>query len=119
HFEAAFKAGLFTNAHALPKFAWIEYLSGNTDRAVELLADSAGHQQGQNKALSLYYRGAILNRLGRYEEALTDLDAALGEAPNLILAREEKGEALWQLGRRDEAFAVWRDAVGQAPGLPL
>ena len=101
------------------KLAWIEYLSGNTEQAVNLLASSAEHQQGQGRALSFYYRGAILNRLGRYEEALKSLDQALAERPDLILAREERGESLWQLGRRQEAVAIWQDAVSRNAGLPL
>ena len=69
--------------------------------------------------MSLYYRGTILNRLGRYEQAQTSLDAALNERQDLILARQEKGESLWQLGRKDEAVAVWTDAVQRNPNIPL
>ncbi|MBC7911113.1 MAG: tetratricopeptide repeat protein [Pyrinomonadaceae bacterium] len=119
HLRAAVDAGLFVNSHALPKLAWVEYLSGNTEQAVQLLGIAAEHQHGQGKALSFYYRGAILNRLGRYDEALTSLDQALAEASDLILAREERGESLWQLGRKQEAIAAWSDAVRRNPGLPL
>jgi len=119
HFNAAINGGLFTNSEALPKLAWIEYLSGNTEQAVQLLGKAADHQQGQGKALSFYYRGAILNRLGRYEQALTSLNQALAERADLILALEEKGESLWQLGRREEAVSAWTDAVKNNPKLPL
>ena len=87
------------------------FLSGDAERAVELLARAAAYQTGQGKALSLYYRGAILNRSGRYEQALLSLDQSLAERPDLILAREERGESLWLLGRRPEAIAAWSDAV--------
>jgi polyferredoxin/Flp pilus assembly protein TadD len=119
HLQAAREAGLFVNSHALPKLAWLEYLSGNTEGAVELLATAAERQQGRAKALSLYYRGAILNRLGRREEALASLDQALAERSDLIVAREERGESLWQLGRRQEAILAWSDAVGRNPALVL
>lgn len=119
HFHAAFDAGLFINKEALSKLAWVEYLSGDTEQAVRLLGTAAEHQQGQSKALSLYYRGAILNRLRRYEEALTSLDRALTERPDLIVALEERGESLWQLGRRQEAVSAWSDAVGRNAGLVL
>ena len=69
--------------------------------------------------MSLYYRGAILNRLGRYDEARTSLDEALAERDDLILARQEKGESLWQLGRREEAVSVWNDAVQRNAHLAL
>ncbi len=119
HFNVAFGAGLFTNKEALSKLAWIEYLSANNEEAVRQLTKAAEHQHGQGKALSLYYRGAILNRLGRADEALLSLDAALAERADLNTAREEKGEALWRLGRRDEAVSTWSDAVRQNAGLPL
>jgi tetratricopeptide (TPR) repeat protein len=111
HLRAANSFGLFANSEALPKLAWFEYLAGNTEQAVQLLETAAAKQHGQARALSLYYRGAILNRLGRYEQARTSLDQALTERPDLILAREERGEALWQLGRKQEAVAAWSDAV--------
>jgi tetratricopeptide (TPR) repeat protein len=119
HLHAARDLGLFVNGDALPKLAWLEYLSGNTEDAVDLLGSAAEHQRGRARALSLYYRGAILNRLGRQEEALASLDRALAERPDLILAREERGESLWRLGRRQEAISAWRDAVGSNPGLVL
>jgi tetratricopeptide (TPR) repeat protein/NAD-dependent dihydropyrimidine dehydrogenase PreA subunit len=119
HFYSAFNAGFFVNKEALSKLAWIEYLSGNTDQAVDLLARAADYQEGQGKALSLYYRGAILNRLGRYEQALPDLERALAERADLVVALEEKGESLWQTGRRQEAVAVWSEAVRRNAGLPL
>jgi tetratricopeptide (TPR) repeat protein/ferredoxin len=119
HFQAARKTGLFVNNEVLPKLAWFEYLLGNTEESVELLERSATYQKGEAKALSLYYRGAILNRLGRYEQAQGSLDQALAERDDLILARQEKGESLWQLGRRNEAISVWSDAVQRNPRLAL
>ena len=119
HFGTAFSAALFTNKEALSKLAWIEYLSGNNDEALRLLAKAADYQSGQGKALSLYYRGAILNRLGRYEDALINLDESLAERADLNSAREERGEALWQLNRQPEAVAAWRETVAQNPALPL
>jgi tetratricopeptide (TPR) repeat protein len=111
HYQAAVEYGLFTNTDLLPKLAWMEYLSGNNDRAIELLGEAAERQSGDARALSLYYRGAILNRLRLANEALLSLDKAISERPDLIAAREEKGEALWQLGRKDDAIKVWKDAA--------
>lgn len=119
HFYAAINAGLFVNSDALPKLAWLEYLSGNSEQAVQLLGKAAEHQQGQAKALSFYYRGAILNRLRLYGQALTSLDQALAERSDLVAAQEERGEALWQLGRRQEAVSIWNNAVKSNASLPL
>ena len=119
HFQTTSNFGLFMNGQALSKLAWFEYLSGNAEKSVGLLGLAEDHQQGQARALSLYYRGTILNRLGRYEQALTDLDEALKEREDLILARQEKGESLWQLGRKEEAILVWTGAVLDNPRLAL
>ena len=86
---------------------------------MQTLRTAAAYQKDESKALSLYYRGAILNRLGRYDEARATLDEALAERDDLILARQEKGESLWQLGRRDEAVSVWTDAVQRNASLVL
>jgi len=119
HFHTATDFGLFVNKEALSKLAWIKYLSGNTEQAVDLLGTAADHQQGQAKALSFYYRGAILNRLGHYEQALTSLGQALAERSDLVVAYEERGESFWQLGRKQEAISAWSDAIGRNPGLVL
>jgi len=119
HLQTSSKLGLFINNETLPKLAWFEYLLGNTEQSVQLLGQAAAYQKPEGKALSLYYRGAILNRLGRYDQARASLDEALMERDDLILARQEKGESLWQLGRRDEAISVWSDAVQRNPRLAL
>jgi tetratricopeptide (TPR) repeat protein/ferredoxin len=119
HLQAASNFGFFVNSEGLSKLAWFEYLSGDAEQSVQLLGQAVPHQHGQAKALSLYYRGTILNRLGRYEQARTSLDEALAERADLILARAEKGESLWQLGRKEEAISVWSDAVQRNAGLVL
>ena len=119
HLQAADNFGLFDGSEALGKLAWFKYLAGGAEKSVQLLGRAAAHQRGESKALSLYYRGTILNRLGRYQEAKINLDEALSERDDLILARQEKGEALWQLGHREEAIAVWTDAVARNPTLVL
>jgi tetratricopeptide (TPR) repeat protein/ferredoxin len=119
HLRTAYDFGLITNSEALPKLAWFEYLSGNTEQAIKLLGTSAEHQSGQPKALSYYYQGAILNRNGRYEEALISLEKSLSERPDLVSAREEKGESLWQLGQKQEAISAWNDTIKRNASMPL
>jgi len=119
HYLAASKTGLFLNSEALPKLAWFEYLLGDAEQSAETLRNAAAHQKDESKALSLYYRGAILNRLRRYDQARVSLDEALAEREDLILARQEKGESLWQLGRREEAVSVWTEAVQRNAHLVL
>jgi len=119
YFQTAENASLFTNKEALSKYAWIEFLSGNTDEALNLLSKAAENQTGEGRAISLYYRGAILNRSGKYDEAVKNLEAAIKERPDLVLALEEKGESLWKMNRRQEAVGVWIEALKKNPRLPL
>lgn len=119
HLQAAASIELFVNSETLPKLAWFAYLSGATEQSISLLTQVAPYQHGQARALSLYYRGAMISRLGRQEEALRSFDDALAERPDLIVAREERGELLWQLGHKEQAIAVWRDALRQNPNLIL
>lgn len=119
HLRTAAAAGLFANVPALSKHAWLEFLAGDTAEALRLLGEAGERQHGQARALALYYRGAILNRLGRPAEALASLEAARAERADLVVAREEQGEALWLLGRRPEALAAWREAVAANASLAV
>ncbi len=119
HFRQAARLGLLSNIDAMPKRAWMEFLAGNAEMAERILSKSAEMQTGQARALSLYYRGAILNRLGRSEEAMTSLDLALAERPDLVTALEEKGESLWKMDRKLEAIEAWQAALAKTDALPL
>ncbi len=119
YFDRAAAGGLFVNKESISKRAWLEYLSGDATRAVELLALSADRLSGREKALILHYRGSILNRLGRPEEALADLVQALSKRPDMAVAREEKGEALWRLGQKQAAVEEWNSAIKSNEGLVL
>lgn len=119
YLDRARKVSIFENDATLPKLAWAKFLTGDAERAVQLLSEDAARKEGEAKALSLYYRGAILSRLGRFEESIASLDASLAVRPDLVLAREERGEALWRLGRKEDAVAEWRRALDQNPSLAL
>ena len=119
HFQTVLDFGLFHSSEALSKLAWFEYLSGKAKESPALLEKAAAVQRGEGKALSLYYRGAILNRLGQFNEANASLDQALVAREDLILARQEKGESLWQLGRKQEALDAWSETVRRNPNLAL
>jgi tetratricopeptide (TPR) repeat protein len=53
-----------------------------------------------------FYTGRALMHLGRYEEALTSLDAALRRAPFFGHIQLYRAAALAHLGRADEARAA-------------
>lgn len=119
YFQTAEELGIFTNVYSLQKLAWLNYLSGNAEEAAALLARVADRQEGQTKAISLYYRGAILNRLGRTQEAREALSAALSTRSDLTAAIEETGESYWRSGNRETAFNFWKDAAERNPRSPM
>jgi len=119
HYRLTTNYGLLANGTDLSKYAWFVYLSGDTARAISLLSSAADHQNGNAKALSLYYRGAMLNRLKRFDDAAASLNAALSAAGDLNTAREELGESLWMLGLKDDAVSQWKQASANDARLVL
>jgi polyferredoxin/tetratricopeptide (TPR) repeat protein len=113
HLYRAFDGGLFINTAGLQSLSWLEYLSGNASQSVNLLRLAEKRQEGQTRALTEYYQGAMLNRMGQYQEALVPLDLALAERADLVKAHEERGAAMWKLGRKDDAIASWKTASSQ------
>lgn len=119
YFYRSRATALFTNKEAVSKLAWLEFFDGDASAAAERLAESAELTSGQTRALNYYYRGAVLNTIGRYADAIQSFDKALAQTPELIVAEQEKGASLWQLGRREEAMNVWKRASDTNPNLPL
>jgi tetratricopeptide (TPR) repeat protein len=119
YYHRSRSTALFTNKEAVARFAWLEFFNGDANAAADRLGESAELMSGQTRALNLYYRGAVLNTVGRHDEAIQSFDKALAESPTLIVAEQEKGVAIWQLGRREEAMNVWKRVADANPNLPL
>ena len=62
-------------------------------------------------------RGIVLERLGRYADAVESYDRALALNPDLGNVHANRGNALRRLGRHDEAFAAYDRALALAPDL--
>jgi tetratricopeptide (TPR) repeat protein len=65
----------------------------------------------------LTWRGLALNKLERYQEALTSFEKALAinPAPNYSWGWYGKGIALEELGRKKEALASYEQAIKRSP----
>ncbi len=70
--------------------------------AYDLKPDELTHASNQSEALRL---------LGRNEEALTAIDAAIATAPHFTEFRWMRGRLLEQLGRRDDARLAYESAA--------
>ena len=67
-------------------------------------------QEPDDAALRASFAGA-LGALGRYDEAIVQLDRSLALDPLNPEGHHNRGAALERLGRRDEAIASYREAV--------
>ncbi len=68
-----------------------------------------------NRARLLLLEAQAYNDLGRPDEALDQVDAALELAPEAIAAQHERGVALFHLCRFDEALVAFAGVLGSAP----
>lgn len=102
------------------------YLSGTSSKGDRNLAAIAFENHDYRKAAQMYqalvaaepddaalrasFAGA-LGALGRYDEAIAQLDRSLALDPLNPEGHHNRGAALERLGRRDEAIAAYREAV--------
>ncbi len=102
------------------------YLSGSSSKGDRNLAAIAFDNRDYRKAAQMYqvlveqdpddaalrasFAGA-LGALGRYDEAIAELDRSLAIDPLNPEGHHNRGAALERLGRRDEAIASYREAV--------
>ncbi|MBI4558283.1 MAG: tetratricopeptide repeat protein [Candidatus Hydrogenedentes bacterium] len=67
----------------------------------------------------LRYLSATYYRLGRYEESVTELEAAIAIWPNDVSLREQMARVLEVAGRRLDAGKVWEEILEMSPQHPL
>ena len=70
-----------------------------------------------NSAELLNNRGAILQQLGRYDEALASYDKAIVLKPGYASAHHNRASTLKKLNRYDEALAAFDQAIALKPDL--
>ena len=85
------------------------------EKAVFELREYLPKAKGPEKARALGWLGETLSQLGRPEEALSELDAALAVDEKFAWAHAWKGEALAALGRPDSARAALDRALELDP----
>src|SRR5882762_1625254 len=100
------------------KAGWAEYFEllrsgGHRDKALQL-ADRARATFGET-GFSLTLRGAALTELGRYAEALAELERAVEVDPDLALVWHELGYAAYRLGDRNRALLALDRAFALEP----
>jgi tetratricopeptide (TPR) repeat protein len=114
--ESAYRDLLAT--HPEIKAGWAEYFEllragGRAEEALRL-ADSACAAFGAT-GFSYTLRGAALIELGRYPEALKQLEQAVDADPDLALVWHELGYAAYKIGDRSRALLALDRAFGLEP----
>lgn len=59
--------------------------------------------------------GWVYYRLGRYEDALRELERAVGLVAGEAIVNEHLGDVYWKVGRKREAVFKWRHALALNP----
>lgn len=100
------------------KACWAEYFellrtTGLKDEALQL-ADRARATFGET-GFSFTLRGAALTELGRYTEALAELERAVEADPDLALVWHELGYAAYKIGDRNKALLALDRAFALEP----
>ena len=108
---------LLTNQPEL-KPAWAEYFellrtTGHGEEALQL-ADRARSALGET-GFAYTLRGAALTELGRYREALTELERAVEVDPDFALVWHELGYAAYKLGDKTRALLALDRAFALEP----
>lgn len=93
---------------------------GNYDAAIRASGSLSGIQDvPSNSDLPWYSKGAALTILGRYDEALECIDAALKINPENEIAWVNRGTALSRLGKYKEALKSFNQAIKQNPSYEV
>lgn len=93
---------------------------GNYDAAIRASGSLSGIQDVPlNSDLPWYSKGAALTILGRYDEALECIDAALKINPENEIAWVNRGTALSRLGKYKEALKSFNQAIKQNPSYEV
>jgi predicted amidophosphoribosyltransferase len=92
----------------------------NYDAAIKASSSLSGTEDiPSNSDLPWYSKGAALTILGRYDEALECIDAALKINPDNEIAWVNRGTALTRLGKHKEALRSFNEAIKQNPSYEV
>lgn len=118
--EADFRSAL-ERVHAT-RFAWIgltavELLRGRLEAALEVSAEGVRVMHDTAGPAVFVYRGEVLRRLGRLDEAQADLEAAVAISPRRLAASMNLALVHHASGRHVEGAGLFAHVEDCAPGL--
>lgn len=93
-------------------YSWIDQ-GINLDEGLDLIRKAV--ELKPNSGYIIDSLGWAYYRLGRYEEAVTELESALEKMPSDPVINDHLGDAYWQTGRKLEAVFQWKHALANEP----
>ena len=93
-------------------YSWVEQ-GRNLERALEMIKTAVAKRPHDGYITDSL--GWVYYRLGRYDEAVPELERAVELRPEDPVINDHLGDAYWKVGRRLEATFQWNRALGLDP----
>ncbi|MCP4382364.1 MAG: tetratricopeptide repeat protein, partial [Hyphomicrobiales bacterium] len=93
-------------------YSWVD-MGRNLDEGLDMIRSAA--EQRPNDGFIIDSLGWAYYRLGRYEEAVVQLERAVELRPEDPVLNDHLGDAYWKVGRRLEAVFQWNHARDLEP----
>ncbi len=97
-------------------YTWVD-MNRHVDRATDMIKRAVALRPNDGAIVDSL--GWAYYRLGRYEEAVTQLERAVELKGGDAVITDHLGDAYWKVGRRAEAQFQWRRALGLKPEAEL
>jgi len=93
-------------------YSWIE-MGKNMDQALEMIKTAVAKRPHDGYITDSL--GWVYYKLGRYKEAVPELERAVELRPEDPIINDHLGDAYWRVGRRLEATFQWRHSLSLNP----
>jgi tetratricopeptide (TPR) repeat protein len=93
-------------------YSWVER-GKNLERAQSMIARAV--KQRGNDGYIVDSLGWVLYQVGKYKDAVKQLERAVRLRPQDPIINDHLGDAYWRVGRRQEARFQWRRSLGLEP----
>lgn len=93
-------------------YSWID-MGINLDEGLEMIKTAV--KLNPRSGYIIDSLGWAYYRLGRFEEAVTELERAVAEMPYDATINDHLGDAYWKVGRKLEARFQWKHALNSKP----
>ncbi len=93
-------------------YSWVD-MGINLEKGMELIQKAVDLRPSDGYIVDSL--GWAFYRLGKYDDAVRELERAVGLMPNDPVLNDHLGDAYWRVGRKLEATFQWRHALAMEP----